>query len=378
MTKCIYLAHYDDENIRNASTAGVTVMNYMIRCIDKISKENIILSPLGIAGSRISKRTVKNISSNTKLIYTVNRKTYNRWNLIARLIFKLHSDIMLYKELKELLNDGDTLIVYHSVALMKIVQRIKKIKNINLVLQICEVYADAYKNSRLKKKEFKYFNIADRYIFQSELLNKLINKDNKSFTVLYGTYSMEYLSKIDIFHDEKIHCVYAGTLNKVKNGAYAAASIAEYLNDDYHIHILGVGNKNEVKEIKNYISNVSKIAKCKISLEGPYYGSDYIKFLQSCDISLCTQNPNEDFNNTSFPSKILVYMANGLRVVSVKIPAITESKINDYMYYCDEYTPQALAETIKKINFTDGYDSYGIMYRLNDIFEHELKHIILK
>ena len=50
-----------------------------------------------------------------------------------------------------------------------------------------------------------------------------------------------------------------------------------------------------------------------------------LKFIQKCQIGLCTQNIDAAFNTTSFPSKILSYMSNGLEVVGVNIAAIKNS-----------------------------------------------------
>ncbi len=64
-------------------------------------------------------------------------------------------------------------------------------------------------------------------------------------------------------------------------------------------------------------SYIAAKTKCKITYDGAFYVKKYYEFLQKCHIGLSTQNPYEPFNNSSFPSKVLVYMANGLRVVSV-------------------------------------------------------------
>ena len=100
-----------------------------------------------------------------------------------------------------------------------------------------------------------------------------------------------------------------------------------------------------------------KSQKAKITYDGLLSGEEYIKFIQSCDIGLSTQNPNGKYNDTSFPSKILSYMANGLRVVSVRIPVVEESGIGKCVCYYDEQTPENIAKAIKSIDFSEEYDS---------------------
>ena len=179
-----------------------------------------------------------------------------------------------------------------------------------------------------------------------------------------------------IFSDGKIHCVYAGTLDPRKGGAAAAVEAALFLNGDYHIHILGFGNEKEKAEMLNTIDNISKKSKADITYDGLLSGKEYIKFIQSCDIGLSTQNPNAKFNDTSFPSKILSYMASGLRVVSIRIPAIEKSAVGKFMYYYDEQTPENIAKAIKSIDFSEEYDSRKTIGVLDKAFICDLKTML--
>ena len=177
------------------------------------------------------------------------------------------------------------------------------------------------------------------------------------------------------FDKNKVHCVYAGTFDPRKGGATAVAA-AEYLPDNYHIHILGFGTETEVENMRGKIEKINKKSKAIVSYEGILTGEDYIKFIQSCDIGLSTQNSNASFNATSFPSKILSYMANGLRVVSVRIPAIETSKVGKYIYYYDNQNPQEIANAIMRVNINDNYDSKGFIKELDDEFKKELSEML--
>ena len=95
-------------------------------------------------------------------------------------------------------------------------------------------------------------------------------------------------------------------------------------------------NIKEKEEVIKLIGEVSKESNCKVTFDGLKKGEEYKKFLQSCHIGLSTQNPEKEFNNTSFPSKVLSYMSNGLRVVTVKIPVIKTAEVSDYMFYYDK------------------------------------------
>jgi hypothetical protein len=124
------------------------------------------------------------------------------------------------------------------------------------------------------------------------------------------------------------------------------------------------------------IDEISKTTKATITYDGLLRGEDYIQFLQKCHIGLSTQNPDAEFNDTSFPSKILSYMANGLRVVSVRIKAIEISAIGNEVYYYDEQNPKDIAQAIMSIDFNEPYNSREIIKKLDAKFSKEIKDLL--
>ena len=206
------------------------------------------------------------------------------------------------------------------------------------------------------------------------LKNDKINLKNKAYCIIHGTYNVEKQITRK-FNDGRIHCVYAGTFDPRKGGV-AAAAAGEFLDERYHIHILGFGSENDKKLLIKTIEELSKKTTCKITYDGLLSGGEYIKFIQSCDIGLSTQNPNAAFNDTSFPSKILSYMANGLKVVSIRIPAIETSDVADYIYYYDKQEPREISNVIMSIDINDDYDSRKLISELGEKFREKLKGVI--
>ena len=98
----------------------------------------------------------------------------------------------------------------------------------------------------------------------------------------------------------------------------------------------------------------------------------YLKFLQSCQIGLSTQTPEGDYNDSSFPSKVLSYLANGLRVVSIRIPVLERSSIAALLSFYDEDTPEAIAAAIQKIDLTQPYDSRAVIRQLDAQFTNDI------
>ena len=69
-------------------------------------------------------------------------------------------------------------------------------------------------------------------------------------------------------------------------------------------------------------------------------------------------------------------MANGLRVVSIRIPAIETSAIGKYMYYYDEQTPEMIANAIKSVNINDDYNGREVISELDLQFQKDLKLLL--
>ena len=375
MEKIIYIGYYNSLNNnqkRNIVLAATNKMDYIIETIDK--KFQVVV--LSVSGSKENKSyplTKEKLFSNSKLILLPTRKFGNG---IQRVMQRILIKFSLIKYILKNTDKDTKVIVYHSLGYLKTIKFLKKIKKFNLILEVEEVYADVIGDKKIRKKEIEFFKNADSFIFPTELLDKEINKRNKPYVIIHGTYKVEE-QKSTKFRDKdgKIHIVYAGTFDPRKGGA-AAAAAAEFLSENYHIHVLGFGSQEDIDNMKKIISETSKKTKCTVTYDGLKSGEEYVRFIQSCDIGLSTQNPDADFNGTSFPSKILSYMSNGLRVVSIDIPAIKESDIGNYMYYYKKQTPEEIAKAIQKVNIDDNYDSRKIIYNLDKKFTEELFEIL--
>ncbi len=361
-----YLTFYDaDSNKaenRNFVLSASNKLNYMLNAMHKAGLDFDVVSASGALGNRplFAKKTPLFEGVNLWLPASLGRLCKP-----VRVLDRLFIRIQIFFKLLGM-KKGETLVVYHSLFYMNLVKVIKRLKKVKLVLELEEIYGDVMEEDCVSKNELDFCKLADAYIFPTELLNKKINIANKPSVIIHGTYKVEK-KFADKFNDGKIHIVYAGTLDPRKGGASATAAAGEFLNSRYHIHILGFGGGEEKKILFNEIERVSKRSDCKITYDGLLSGEEYLKFLQSCHIGLSTQNPNAKFNDTSFPSKILSYMANGLKVVSVRIPAIETSAIGTHISYYEEQTPRKIAEAIKNIkNFES--ESQNVISKLDETF----------
>lgn len=383
MKKVYYIGYYSDLNgLQNRKTAPAadTKMNYIIESLNNIGYDVEVIS-FCEENSRdkiIRKYDEYDINVNNNKIHFF--KTYTSKYRIIRVIGRYFTWLSQKKYIqKNCINKECKIIIYHSLALLKLLRFLNR-KNKKYILEMEEIYADVINNNKIRKKEIKFAKMASGYIFPTKLLDKEINIEKKPSVIIHGTYKVEKMINKKIFdeEEEKIHCVYAGTFDSRKGGCTAAVAAIEYLPSNYHIHILGFGTNEEVEKIKKFIKETEKESKAKVTYDGLLEGEEYINFIQNCQIGLSTQNPDAVFNATSFPSKILSYMSNGLRVVSIRIQAIEESDIGNYVYYYDKQTPQNIANAIKDVDLDDNYDSRKLILKLDKQFLKDIKFILEK
>ena len=368
------LAYYDvDKDKSNVVLSAVNKLNYIIDSIVSCGQNVDVISPsLSVGNKKLGGRY-------EKIKDGVTLKTFDSLpggNAFKRFIRRKHVYVQLKRYLKENLSAGDTIIIYHSLGYYKLYKWLKGKLKVKIILEVEEIYSDVGKTRFVTKdKEVQSFSYADAYIFPTRLLDDVVNVDKKPSVIIHGTYCVEKECG-QPFGDGKTHVVYAGTFDPRKGGVQAAAAAAEFLTGKYHVHILGFGSEEDKQNLLKTIENVSKKTECTVTYDGLKSGKEYIRFIQSCDIGLSTQNPDAAFNATSFPSKILSYMANGLRVVSIRIPAIESSAIGDYMYYYDRQTPEEIAKAIMQVDLNDGYNGREIISKLDEKFTKEIAELI--
>jgi hypothetical protein len=175
---------------------------------------------------------------------------------------------------------------------------------------------------------------------------------------------------------DKIHLVYAGTFNPRKGGVFNAIECASHLNSDYHLHLLGGGNEQITSLVTMKSIIASEKSGCAITQHGYLTGRAYKEMLQSFHIGIATQNVNDPFSKTSFPSKILVYLSNGLRVVSGKVLPVVESPLRDNITFYEQDTPEEIARAIKSIDLRGEYDSRILIDKLHRCLVEDLKKLI--
>lgn len=367
------LAEMSGRNL-DVAVSAQTKMEYIVQTLCQIEDKVQVISPAWTLNeSGYYKQEESMYNEKTSVISLPCFGSKNRLLKKCKIIF---AQWMLLVYMLKNIKREEKILVYHSLYLMFPVWIISKVKHLKLVLEVEEIYADVLENSLIKKIEMAYFKHANAYIFPTELLSEVVNIERKEEVIVHGTYKVEQERDFH-FDDKKIHVVYAGTLDPRKGGALAAAA-ARALPSNYHIHILGFGTWEMQQHILEQIKECSSVEHATASFDGLLTGEEYISFIQACDIGLSTQNPDAQFNNTSFPSKVLSYMANGLRVVSIRIPAIEKSAVGDLITYYDIQEPKEIAYAIQRISMKDMYNSRKRIQELDDNFKKNFRVLLEK
>lgn len=373
-----YIGYYDilsnkREN-RNYVLSAKNKMDYICEILVKCNYDVEIVSVSNTKNNKFYKKKKIDINSKMKLFLF---STIPSKSVIHKLFRMINTKANLFIYFFKNISRKDKVIVYHSLGYYKLIAILKKIIGFKMILEVEEIYSDVTGNEKTRAKELAFFKLADAYIFPTELLDQYVNTEHKPSAIVYGTYKVEK-DREHKFHEDdgKIHLVYAGTFDPRKGGVSAATAAGEYLDKNFHIHILGFGSEEEKKILVKQIEEVNSKNGAVVTMDGLLSGEEYTKFLQSCDAGFSTQNPDANFNDTSFPSKVLSYLSNGLRVVSVRIKALEESKVGNLLYFYDGNDPKSIAETIKSINFDKDYDSREFISQLDKEFTESLKKIL--
>lgn len=369
-----YIGYYVPPNIlpkRSISPAGRNKMDYTADIIRDLTGSVEIISPAPLSqgekctlGGRYELalgkylRLFPNVSAKTKLGRQINAR-------ISRL--SLFSYLLCHTKKNE------PILVYHSLVYSKLIRLIKRITGCKIILELNEIYSEVSSDMASQKdEELKIIDMADAFIFPNDLMNEMFNIKGKPHSVEYGIYRYnQHLS--DSFEDGKIHVVYAGTLDETKGGCHAAAA-ATYLPESYHVHILGFGTDEQVNRIKKLVTSLRSSKHAELTYDGLLDGDNFISFLQKCQIGLSPQDPHAIYNETSFPSKVLTYMSNGLKVVSIDIKAISSSQLKDNITFYKNQTPLEIASAILAAN--DKTTDYTILNRLDAEFRQSLKSLL--
>lgn len=373
----LYITYYTTaDDVRISSPAANTKARCIAQALVKNREQVQMLSTCAVAKQGTQKRWIRGrrFTVDTGIgckQFSFLRTAFGPLRRLQHYFFNLRIFLYLLLHAKK----NEKVLFYHAIERSFPIRWAKAIKKFRLILEVEEIYANAsVLPPSYQKAEQKCLRAADAYIFSNRLLPHLVNKQNKPCCVIYGTYHAEPV--LETPSQDKIHAVYAGTLDPVKGGAQNAVNAALFLDERYHIHILGFGEQRAIEQLQAHIDSVRTQTRCGISYDGCLQGEAYLRFLQKCHIGLSTQDAGGAFNDTSFPSKILSYMANGLHVVTVRIPVLTHSDIDRYMHYYEPSDAEGVAAAIRSVDTESPCCNRQVLQQLFDSFVLQLSKML--
>ena len=337
-----------DDN-RAAPLASESLSLYLKEVLDDFSKEkNIDVEFVNLAISKKPFVIEKNKSQGNR--HQIGTKCFGRIYrkyLLPKVYWK-----SIYQFCKKRVSKDDVLIFYHSLLNNHLFKALKKHIKCKIILLGAELYSDVSNKKADRKKELESYSLSNGLILISEVLNKKLNL-NKPYSILSGDYR-----KIDVKEDKfsekdgKIHLVYSGTFDIRKGGVYRSIDSLKYLDDNYILHILGFGNVNKVRD---YVINQK--LETRVVFDGTKSGQDFLNFLSKCNIGLSVQKIEEEFNNSSFPSKVITYLKCGLSVIATPSISIIESPFKNMVNLTDGDDGKSISEVILRLNLKEKHEN---------------------
>ena len=377
MSKVFYVCFYADPEVQNQIITYPSVwskIDYVVDAIKKNGKEVIVFS---IAPALKNKFTgyEKEIDSAEKHIYISSRSSSNK--VVHSFLF-VWQNVKIISYLLRNVKKDDKVLVYHSLYNRIWLPIYAMLFPKKVILEIEDVFsALSQKTAHFWVKEWSIFRHMQRCICVNDILYQEL-EDVPQKMVSYGSYNIppRYAKNTS----GKIRLVYAGVVEQERNAAFLAVQSMLYLSDVYELHILGFGNDNDVEALKRLIDSVNekKNTDC-VCYHNRMNNEEYWKFLQSCDIALSTHSYTAENYKSSlytFPSKILTYLANDLRVVAQRLEVLEQSQVCPYIWFYDEPTPEALAQAICSIDISEQYDSRSFISQIDKQFRIDLQSIM--
>lgn len=374
--RLLYVGFYDSllhaDEQRTFWLSAASKMDYVADAVRASGTRVRIVSPAWTTTRRGFPRRTTSLRDGVELELF---RTFPWGNRVQRAVSLISSQAFLFLYLVVHARRHQNVLVYHSLSLMRAVRYAKMIRGFRLILELEEVYQDVVTvSARTARFEQRIIDEADAFVLSTGLLNDRVGPDARPRVVIHGAYRVEEDRGLS-FDDGRIHVVYAGRIDDEK-GAFAAVAAAGHLGGEYHVHIAGFGDAADLERLRETIAQVDSTTSARVTYDGVLAGDGLIGLLQRCRVGLCTQSPDATFNDTSFPSKVLAYMTNGLAVVSVRIRSLEQSLLAPDIVFYDGQDPRTIAVAIREASGRTGDRSRARVQALDTTCIEELGQLI--
>lgn len=343
-----YINYYVDDDDRVKIVAAQAKISYIYSALKKTGAKVTLISTAMAKRGRgyLKKRSrdgvifLPSIGLRSRLYGRV-VKAFMLLQLLAYMVFHVKK--------------SDTVIVYHALEYIFPVRLAKYIKGFSLCLEFNDKFsyytADKTKEAKINSRELRMISICDCYIIATPFMRR-ITGNSKASIVNYGSYEMPCnYSKTENTPSVPVQVIYSGVIEPRRSSAEYAARAMAFLDDSYVLNVAGFGSENDVDDFIKLCGSINKEKGYDaIVYHGLLSGEELRELMQGCDIALdCHTYPKgmKWLSELSFPSKIPLYMAEGLYVVSPDLPVISQSPFKDCITFYLEDEPESIAKAIE-------------------------------
>ena len=251
-------------------------------------------------------------------------------------VIKSH-DATVY--IQDLLNVTTTLATYFAT-------RLSNKKILGILTDMPNAYIDYESRSVPIQKRITQFlceKCAYYYLFLTEEMNDVVNRNNKPYTIIEGFADYEVRKRINNL-DMKMNprvCMYAGGINKLYGLDMLVNGFIKAAIPECELHIYGDGPYvEELKEICAHNENIKYL--------GILNNSDIISMEEKATLLVNPRYTTSEFVKYSFPSKNIEYMSSGTPILTTKLPGMP-SEYYDYVYLLEDETEDSMAAALTTI-----------------------------
>ena len=333
--KILYIGYFSEFNGRKlfCSPAANNVCTYVKDVLLRDNKNEIIV--LNIARPKKHLSFFKNSCIKSGNCTFVNAPSYGSGRLLS-FLFGWIFNKWIRKFISKNLSKYDCVIFYHSLNTLKLESFVAT--HFNSILQLEEIYSSLFpKYAKCKSKELATIEIFKKAIIPSDNFSFKRKTIFKTIT-LYGSYSSNEHVTNQLVQNS---IVYAGTISE-SLGAHFACEVMKFL-PDYKLHIYGYGTETEFELIKKKYQNFENII-----INHEISQTELEKILPNYVIGINPRPNDFCFDFSAFPSKIMVYLKSGLKIISSPFKSLKESPFSEFISY-SKYDAASFAREIRKI-----------------------------
>ena len=231
----------------------------------------------------------------------------------------------------------------------------KKRPVVGIVTDVPGHYVTDSKNKSSKnpikkwKRNFNQKNMSeyDAFLFLTEAMNEVVNRNNKPYIVIEGHSDIEMRKRENSLENKAVPNVimYAGGVSKIYGLEMLVNAFRKINPDNWELHIYGKGDYDD--ELRQ-ISEQDK----KVKFFGIAPNSEIVKKQLRATLLVNPRPTHEDYVKYSFPSKTLECMVSGTPLITTDLPGMPKDYY-DYVYIFDKETEEGFAETLGQITAYD-------------------------